>query len=266
MKNINHVILPKSLLLFAAIGSIALVGRAAEEAVESPQAEIPAKRQVSEFVHEDVEYAIDVYDPWESFNRRVYAFNYKFDKYVFLPVVKTYETILPKPAEKGVSNFFGNLGEVETFANSLLQGKGGKAGTTLKRFTVNSTVGLLGLFDVATKMDIQKEKEDVGQTLAVWGVGSGRYIVLPFLGPSNVRDASGTGITAVANHFIYSGLISTMGLKDVQEDDVLMGLNATRTIDTRHRTKFRYYKSGSPFEYDMIRLLYMEGRMIQVEN
>ncbi|MEK7787875.1 MAG: VacJ family lipoprotein, partial [Chloroflexota bacterium] len=123
-------------------------------------------------------------DPLEGFNRAMYTFNDKFDRYLLKPVAKGYRAITPKPVSKSISNFFRNLHDPGIMLNNLLQGKPGQAASDLGRFLVNSTVGIAGLFDVATKWGLQKHNEDFGQTLAVWGVGDGPYLVLPFFGPS----------------------------------------------------------------------------------
>jgi phospholipid-binding lipoprotein MlaA len=130
-------------------------------------------------------------DPFEGFNRAMYTFNDKLDRYVLKPVAKGYRAVLPEVARKGVSNFFGNLHDPGIMVNNLLQGKFTQAASDLGRFLVNSTVGIVGLFDVATYAGLEKHDEDFGQTLAVWGVGEGAYLVLPVLGPSNLRDGFG---------------------------------------------------------------------------
>ncbi len=127
-------------------------------------------------------------DPLEGFNRAMYTFNDKFDRYLLKPVAKGYRAVMPKPVSKSIFNFFSNLHEPMVMLNNLLQGKPGQAASDLGRLLVNSTVGIVGLFDVATKVGLQKHNEDFGQTLAVWGVGDGPYLVLPFFGPSNMRD------------------------------------------------------------------------------
>lgn len=132
----------------------------------------------------------DARDPLEGFNRAVYRFNEKTDKYVLKPVAKAYQAVVPRPARKGVSNFFSNLHDPVVMLNNLLQGKPKQAVSDLGRVLVNSTIGIAGLFDVATRMGMEKHNEDFGQTLAVWGVGEGPYLVLPFFGPSNVRDGA----------------------------------------------------------------------------
>lgn len=127
-------------------------------------------------------------DPLEGFNRAMYTFNDKLDKYALKPLAKGYRAITPAPVSKGISNFFGNLHDPVIMLNNLLQGKPGQAVSDLGRFLVNTTVGIAGLFDVASRWGLQKHNEDFGQTLAVWGVGDGPYLVLPFFGPSNLRD------------------------------------------------------------------------------
>jgi len=131
----------------------------------------------------------DPRDPLESYNRAVYTFNDKLDQFVLKPVAKGYDNVLPTVAKTGVRNFFGNLGTVLTMANNALQGKGEDAFSDLGRFLLNSTFGVAGLFDIATPVGMPQHKEDFGQTLGKWGIGSGPYFVLPFLGPSTIRDA-----------------------------------------------------------------------------
>ncbi len=130
-------------------------------------------------------------DPWEGLNRSMYTFNDKFDRYLAKPVAKGYRYVVPGFARKGVSNFFSNLHDPVIMVNNLLQAKFAPAVSDLGRFLVNSTIGIAGLFDVATDMGLDKHDEDFGQTLAVWGVGDGPYMVLPFLGPSTARDTVG---------------------------------------------------------------------------
>lgn len=130
-------------------------------------------------------------DPFEGFNRSVDVFNRNVDTYALKPVAKGYLAVVPEPIRQGVSNFFSNIGDVIVAINNLLQGKPKSAASDIGRFAVNSTIGVLGLFDVATDMGLKKHDEDFGQTLGYWGVGPGPYLVLPFFGPSNVRDGLG---------------------------------------------------------------------------
>lgn len=128
-------------------------------------------------------------DPWESFNRKVFVFNDTLDTYALKPVAKGYRYITPDPVENGISRMFSNLGELVNICNDLLQGKFDQAGNDTGRFLFNTTIGLGGFFDVADKLGMPKNQgEDFGQTLGVWGVGEGPYIVLPLLGPGTVRD------------------------------------------------------------------------------
>lgn len=133
-------------------------------------------------------------DPWEGFNRKVHEFNMTLDKAVARPVAKAYDTITPKPVQRGLSNFFRNLDYPVTFINQLLQGKFREGGISTGRFLVNSTIGVLGFFDVATRMGIPDSDEDFGQTLAQWGYEDSRYLVLPFFGPSTFRDGLGQSV------------------------------------------------------------------------
>jgi len=128
-------------------------------------------------------------DPWEGFNRKTFAFNEKLDEAVLKPVATGYVKVVPEFAREGVTNFFSNLEDVGTSLNNFLQGKPGEGVSDVGRFVVNSVFGVLGLWDVATPMGLEKHYEDFGQTLGVWGVDSGPYLVLPLLGPSSARDA-----------------------------------------------------------------------------
>ena len=129
-------------------------------------------------------------DPWEGWNRGVYKFNKVIDDNIARPVAKGYKAITPDPVEDGISNIFSNLEDIPTSINNLLQGKLVDSLSDLSRFVINTTVGVAGIWDPASKMGLQKHDEDFGQTLGAWGVGSGPYIMLPFLGPSTLRDTA----------------------------------------------------------------------------
>jgi len=133
----------------------------------------------------------DERDPLESLNRSVFNFNEGFYQYVLDPVTETYQDITPRPVQSGVSNFFSNIGDLFVLVNDVLQFKFAQAASDLSRFAFNTTAGLFGLIDVASYMGLPKHNEDFGQTLATWGVGDGPYLVLPFLGPSTLRDTGG---------------------------------------------------------------------------
>ncbi|MGM0833182.1 VacJ family lipoprotein [Halomonas qinghailakensis] len=142
-------------------------------------------------------------DPWEGFNRRVFVFNDVLDRYTLKPLAQGYQTVTPGPIQTGVGNFFSNLSEVRTALNSLLQGKPANAGLATSRFLINSTVGIGGLLDYATLMEINADKEDFGQTLAVWGWEDSRYLVLPLLGPRTLRDTTGLPFDIAAHPITY---------------------------------------------------------------
>jgi phospholipid-binding lipoprotein MlaA len=139
----------------------------------------------------DVCQDMNAYDPWEGWNRQVFAFNLFMDDYLIKPLAQGYDFIRPDFMKKPLNNFYGNLHEPLNFINNLLQGEWKRAGDSWARFFVNSTFGVLGLFDVAGNENVQLAREDFGQTLAVWGVGHGSYFVIPFYKPSTVRDAFG---------------------------------------------------------------------------
>jgi phospholipid-binding lipoprotein MlaA len=133
-------------------------------------------------------------DPYEGFNRSMFAVNEAIDKYAAKPVAQAYDNVVPLPVKASVGNFFGNVGDLWIGANSALQGKFADAGVDIGRLLINSTVGIFGLFDVASELGLEKHEEDFGQTLAVWGVGSGGYLYWPVIGPRNVRDTAGFGV------------------------------------------------------------------------
>ena len=143
----------------------------------------PVGADESEFVQHDE-------DPWERFNRSMYAFNSGLDKAILKPVAIGYKDVTPTPIQKGVSNFFSNLGEVGNIFNNLLQGKADATASSSWRFIINSTAGWFGIFDVASEMGLKKQEEDFGETLGYWGISSGPYLVLPLFGPSTLRDST----------------------------------------------------------------------------
>ena len=218
-----------------------------------------AKRPIRQYVKPGVVYAGDVNDPIEGFNRLIYKFNAKFDQYVFLPATAGYEFITPDFLEDMISNIFSNISEIRNLMNALFQLKFETSGNILVRFLVNSTFGLGGLWDHATPLGFPQQVEDFGQTLGHYGVSNGPYIVLPIFGPSNLRDTTGLVVDSAARFFY---LVVPTGL-----DDNLVGASAytlMNAIDTRHRLDFRYYETGSPFEYDLVRWLYTEKRLIDI--
>ena len=199
----------------------------------------------------------DEADPFEEFNRRMYHFNYEIERIVITPVVNTYKFITPDFVENRVSNFFKNTKVLNTMANSAFQFKGRKSMRALGRFSINTILGLGGLFDVASKMGMPKPHEDFGLTLAYYGVGRGPYLILPILGPTYLRDAFGMAVDG-----------SVAGKVDIYHRMSLFnstnaGFSILRGIDMRKNIDFHYHQTNSPFEYEYVRYLYSKYRGIQ---
>lgn len=162
-------------------------------------------------------------DPFEDVNRSIYEFNDTIDDNLLEPVSRAYKDHVPEVAQDGVSNFFGNLRDVSTLANQILQFKPVESVETFGRILVNSTIGLGGLFDVASDMDLTTENEDFGQTMAVWGVEEGPYVMIPLLGPSTVRDGTG----------VYVDLTSPANMVNEMDDISFISASAMNIIDKR---------------------------------
>lgn len=163
-------------------------------------------------------------DPFERVNRAVFSFNETADEYVIKPVAEAYKFVLPEFVRTGVTNFFSNINDVLIAANNLLQGKPTNAASDIGRFLVNSTIGILGLFDVATDMGLDKNREDFGQTLGVWGVADGPYMVLPFFGASNVRDTVGLVVDIETDFMLNTNKL---------DSDEKLAVNGLRVINRR---------------------------------
>ncbi len=203
--------------------------------------------------------ALDVYDPLETVNRHIYHFNYQLDQWVMLPVVRGYQYVTPRFVRRGVSNFFENLGDVPNLVNSVLQLKPKRAMQTTARLLFNTVLGVGGLWDPATRMGLPRQPEDFGQTLGYWGVPPGPYLVIPALGPSNLRDATGL----LTDNAIRQE-INFLNYADASSD--YWALPVLRAIDTRYTTPFRYGQLNSPFEYSKVRYVYTRARQLQVEE
>lgn len=214
-------------------------------------------------IDEDVQPLSDVSDPWEGLNRRIYNFNARFDRWILLPAVRGYRFIFPSPVRTGIRNIFSTFQDVTTFANQLLQGRPVRAGQTTLRVATNLTFGLLGTIDAATALEIPKHQEDFGQTLGVWGVGQGPYVVLPLAGPTNLRDAVGLIPDWLLTSYLWDQLLS-------DDDGYTAERQAARitlqVLDARDRVAFRYYETGSPYEYELVRLLMSTKRELDVEK
>ena len=166
----------------------------------------------------------EINDPFEDLNRDIFIFNEKLDEKLLKPAALTYRKVTPQFARTGVTNFFNNLEDIDTTINQVLQGEIKYAFNDAGRFVINSTIGLFGLIDVASKMGLEKHEEDFGQTLGVWGFDSGPYIMIPFLGPSNPRD--------LLSRPISSFLSGTFAMEDNDVKITLIGIDA---LETRER-------------------------------
>lgn len=242
-----------ALLLVLALGACSSVPSQQPQASDYPEPIFTAKRLLPP-EHANV---TAVYDPWEGMNRRIYNFNYHFDRAVFLPVVRGYKAVVPRFARTGVTNFFNNFRDLVTMFNSVLQLQPTKFVQSTGRVVVNSTIGLLGFVDVATKLEIPRPMEDFGQTLGYWGVGQGPFVVIPFLGPSNLRDGL--------------GFLPDLYLQSVVANEFMSNSASTASlilypIDLRANTPFRYYQNGSAFEYQMVRWMYSTKSKMDAEE
>jgi len=194
-----------------------------------------------------------VNDPWEGYNRKVYAFNEGMDK-VVRPVAVAYDKITPDPVQRGVGNFFRNLYAPVTYVNQVLQGKFRQSVATIGRFLANSTFGLFGFFDIATQMGIPYYEEDMGQTLAKWGYGNSRYLMWPVIGPSTFRD--GTGL-------VVDTFYSPVG--QVFHGSNRWGLWIFRGIDTRARYLDQDEELNKAYDpYVLLRDVWMQNREYQI--
>ena len=194
--------------------------------------------------------ALDERDPWEGFNRGVYSFNETMDDLIFDPIGNVYNAITPDFVDTGVTNFFSNLSDLSVIANEVLQFKFGQAVSDVARFVFNSTIGLLGIFDVSTHMGLPEHDEDFGQTLAHWGVGPGPYLVVPFFGPATVRDATVLVVDkGVLNPLFYieddltkAGLL-TLNYVDFKSDKLItVDLLEEAALDKYEFTKNAYFE------------------------
>ncbi|WP_231968351.1 VacJ family lipoprotein [Polynucleobacter necessarius] len=197
-------------------------------------------------------------DPWESFNRSVFEFNEGLDACLLKPVVAGYRFVLPEFVREGIYNFFSNYNDIYTALFNLLQGKPGYAFNDFMRVVVNTTMGLGGLIDLATPGGLEKHKEDWGQTLGVWGVPAGPYVVLPFFGPSNVRDTFGT-VADLESDYLFR-LLPNVALRN--------SITGLRVVNARNT----YYEAGDLLDgaaidkYSFMRDAYIQRREYQVNE
>ena len=187
-------------------------------------------------------------DPWEGVNRAVFRFNDTVDTYTLKPLAKGYQKVTPDVIETGIGNIFSNLDDVVVLANNLLQGKIRDAGIDTSRILFNTTFGVLGFFDVATRMGLPKNDEDLGQTLGAWGLGNGPYVVLPLLGPSTLRDTGGRVGDSFLRPYRY--------INDVPVRNTTFGVDV---VDTR-ASLLSAEKMITGDKYIFIRNAYLQNR------
>lgn len=246
-------------IVFLVASLVMLSGCAASRPQEGAA---PPQRQLSDVMEPgDTTLLAETYDPWEGYNRWMYNFNARFDRYIFSPVAEGYKRVLPQFARSGVHNFMRNIREILNVYNAVLQFRFRTAGRSTGRFVVNSTIGIAGLFDPASKMGLYYQREDFGQTLGVWGVGPGPYFVLPLLGPSTLRDGVGLGVDwAVWNY------VDLFGYPSWASDQPLIWPTLLYAVDQRANIAFRYYEMGSIYEYLWVRQLYLEYRKFEIKR
>ncbi|WP_323018644.1 VacJ family lipoprotein [Castellaniella sp.] len=201
-------------------------------------------------------------DPWESYNRGMYSFNDTLDRAVLKPIATGYETVTPRPVRTCVHNIFSNLGDVWSGINSLLQGRGRDFVDTFGRVLFNSTAGLGGCIDIASMHGARKIPNDFGMTLGVWGFGQGPYFVLPFLGPSTVRDGVGTAVTLVAP---VTPTAAVFAIDDVPVRNSILGLYI---VDTRANLleAERLVDQIALDKYSFIRDAYLQRRKAMLDS
>lgn len=202
-------------------------------------------------------------DPFEGANRVFFEVNDVLDTILLRPVSAMYKTVTPGFAQRGVHNFLTNLDAPVTFANDVLQGEADRAGATMTRFVINSTVGVGGLIDVANELGVPGHSEDFGQTLAVWGVGEGAYLYTPLLGPSTSRDLAGQVVDMAFNPLTYLALNDNNSAEWVPyarlaADAVDLRSRNLETLDNLKRTSVDYYSA--------IRSAYRQNRAFEIRN
>lgn len=205
----------------------------------------------------------DLNDPYEGFNRQMFAFNAGLDRYALGPASRAYKTVTPEYGRNRVTDFLRNLRSPITFANDVLQGEPSRAGTTATRFAMNSTLGILGLWDVATHAGLDRHTEDFGQTLAVWGVESGPYLVLPVIGPTTPRDLAGVAVDRGLDPLVWVeiGNDPDVDLAARATLGVFGALNARVRIEDQIQTL-----NAQPEPYIALRRIYSSSRQTEILN
>jgi phospholipid-binding lipoprotein MlaA len=201
--------------------------------------------------------ATDPRDPWEGWNRDVQSFNDGADEYFLTPVAEGYNWLMPSFASQGVSNIFNNLGDIRVTLNDFLQFKFVQGAEDFTRFLINTTLGVGGLFDVATELDFEQHEEDFGQTLGAWGMPSGPYMVLPILGPSTARGSLGLVGDAAAYPVAYVNAIA-----------IALGITGSKVIDTKasNLSSSRIINAAALDRYEFLRNAYLQRRAYLIRD
>jgi len=249
--------------LLVAVGSAGLIGvpgangEVGDFPLSPPQVGTAAAEPTQASPNTEGEGAED-YDPWESFNERTFSFNHDvLDRFVLKPAATGWDTVLPSSFQRGLARMFDNLGMPRRLVNNLLQGYGPGVGRELARFLLNTTVGIAGFFDVAEKLGIEKSEADTGQTLGVYGVGPGPYLVLPVLPPLTVRDGIGSAVDLLLDPLSYF-LPPTANA----------GMTATKTVNERSlNLEFFQDVEENVFDlYSAVRNGYLQRRRTAIEE
>lgn len=196
-------------------------------------------------------------DPYEGFNRSMFAVNEVVDKYAAKPVAQVYDRATPLPVKAAFGNFFGNTGMLWVGVNSALQGKFENAGIDFGRLLINATIGIFGLFDVASELGLERHDEDFGQTLAVWGVGDGGFVFWPVIGPRTIRDTAGWGVDYAADPVHY-----------VDRRAVRNAVSVVRFVDIRASLlpSDKVVEEAALDKYAYIRDAYLQRRLNQIHD
>ncbi|MDR2878942.1 MAG: VacJ family lipoprotein [Fusobacteriales bacterium] len=206
----------------------------------------------------------DIDDSLEPFNRRMYAFNTEVDHYVYIPITSVYTAFVPKPVRTGINNFFINLGEITTTFNSILQLRPDKALNSIGRFAINSTIGIGGIFDVAKHAGLKNDPETFGETLGVYGVNPGSYLVVPLTGPTTVRDGVGMIVDSYVSGEVQKKIFdNTIYEAGIEKNVFLPAKTTVQGLNARAMVKFKYGDMNSPFEYDLARAFIYNYRQLQ---
>ncbi len=196
-------------------------------------------------------------DPFEKYNRVVFEFNQDLDEVLLEPIAKSYKKNIPQSAQNRVSDFFSNIGDIATLGNEIMQFEVINSSNTLSRILINSTVGLFGLFDIASEIGLEKTQEDFGQTMAVWGTPEGHYVVLPVLGPSTLRDTIGSIVDGIQK------TEQTKNIKTAQKVSIIVSQAVDMRVKLLPITDLLKY-TDSP--YISTRFAYLQKRKHDIHN